>query len=58
MFSEKETREDMKKCPNFTLYISFGDVIVAQILSSSIDGMVHAKTGYLGSAKSCKKVKK
>lgn len=53
MFSEEETREDMKKCPNFTLYISFGDVIVAQILSSSIDGLVHAKTGYLESTKSC-----
>lgn len=43
MFSDGETREDMKKCPNFTLYISFGDVIVAQILSSSIDGLVHEK---------------
>lgn len=53
MFSEEETREDVKKCPNFTLYISFGDVIVAQILSSSIDGLVHAKTGYLESTKSC-----
>lgn len=53
MFSEEATREDMKKCPNFTLYISFGDVIVVQILSLSIDGLVHAKTGNLDSAKSC-----
>jgi hypothetical protein len=53
MPSEDKTHENMKKVSKFYIIISFGDVIFAQMLSSLIDGLVHAKTRYLDSAKSC-----